>query len=184
MKANQVPTPPTRPCALVSRRGLRWVDPRGAIGGQALVRTVPMKYKQSIRDHLRPEGFYGFKLDELTPNKTRRAQCANWLLYYREVRQGCPAAGTHCGSSHRAPEEHDPPGFHLPLTPTGCSGQALHGVPLEELQRRKELERDVESENRDARAAGQSVKIARPDGKQAWELTGKKDRQADATPPS
>lgn len=21
---------------------------------------------------------------ELTPNKTRRAQCANWLLYYRE----------------------------------------------------------------------------------------------------
>jgi hypothetical protein len=25
-----------------------------------------------------------FKMAELTPNKTRRAQCANWLLYYRE----------------------------------------------------------------------------------------------------
>lgn len=24
------------------------------------------------------------KYAELTPNKTRRAQCANWLLYYRE----------------------------------------------------------------------------------------------------
>lgn len=24
------------------------------------------------------------KYKELTPNKTRRAQCANWLLYYRE----------------------------------------------------------------------------------------------------
>jgi len=26
----------------------------------------------------------GFQYAELTPNKTRRAQCANWLLYYRE----------------------------------------------------------------------------------------------------
>jgi hypothetical protein len=33
-----------------------------------------MQYKQSIRDLLRPEGFYGFKLEELTPTKTRRAQ--------------------------------------------------------------------------------------------------------------
>jgi hypothetical protein len=26
----------------------------------------------------------GYSMDELTPTKTRRAQCANWLLYYRE----------------------------------------------------------------------------------------------------
>lgn len=51
---------------------------------QALVRTVPMEHKQSIRTHLRPVGFRGFALEELTPNKTRRAQCANWLIYYRE----------------------------------------------------------------------------------------------------
>uniref|UniRef100_A0A7S2MEP5 Uncharacterized protein n=1 Tax=Octactis speculum TaxID=3111310 RepID=A0A7S2MEP5_9STRA len=51
---------------------------------QALVRTIPMAHKQSIRTHLRPIGFNGFKLDELTPNKTRRAQCANWMIYYRE----------------------------------------------------------------------------------------------------
>jgi hypothetical protein len=27
---------------------------------------------------------YFLQYAELTPNKTRRAQCANWLLYYRE----------------------------------------------------------------------------------------------------
>ena len=25
-----------------------------------------------------------FQIRELTPNKTRRAQCANWLLFFRE----------------------------------------------------------------------------------------------------
>ena len=30
-------------------------------------------------------GFKGFKLKELTPNKTRRAQAVNWVLYYRET---------------------------------------------------------------------------------------------------
>ena len=29
-------------------------------------------------------GFKGYKLSELTPNKTRRAQLCNWLIYYRE----------------------------------------------------------------------------------------------------
>uniref|UniRef100_A0A7S2RBC0 Uncharacterized protein n=1 Tax=Rhizochromulina marina TaxID=1034831 RepID=A0A7S2RBC0_9STRA len=125
----------------VTRTYTKEVDGPVMKANQALVRTVPMKFKQSIRDHLRPEGFFGFKLDELTPNKTRRAQVANWILYYRE---------------------------------------ALHGVSLEELQRRKELERDVEQENKDARAAGKSVKIARPDGKQAWELTKEDNKEAQA----
>jgi hypothetical protein len=71
---------------------------------------------------LRPEGFNGFKLAELTPNKTRRAQCANWLLYYRE---------------------------------------ALFGVSLEELQRRKA--EDVEAENFKLRMEGKSAKLAGPD---------------------
>ena len=30
----------------------------------------------------------GFKLAGLTPNMTRRAQCVNWLLYYREQLMG------------------------------------------------------------------------------------------------
>lgn len=55
---------------------------------QALVASIPMKYKQGIKTHLRPLGFTGFMMAELTPNKTRRAQCANWLLFYREALRG------------------------------------------------------------------------------------------------
>ena len=43
-------------------------------------------------------------------------------------------------------------------------------MPLEELQRRKELERNVEEENVGLRKEGKSIKVARPDGKQMWEL--------------
>ncbi|EKX37720.1 hypothetical protein GUITHDRAFT_154910 [Guillardia theta CCMP2712] len=55
---------------------------------QQLVASIPMKYKQGVKEHLRPLGFTGFKLEELTPNKTRRAQCVNWLLFYREALRG------------------------------------------------------------------------------------------------
>lgn len=51
---------------------------------QQLVRSIPQEHKQQLRKHLRPMGFMGFKIAELTPNKTRRAQCVNWLLYYRD----------------------------------------------------------------------------------------------------
>jgi hypothetical protein len=51
---------------------------------QSLVRSIPVDNKQSLKTHLKPFGFTGYKLAELTPNKTRRGQCANWLLYYRE----------------------------------------------------------------------------------------------------
>lgn len=44
-----------------------------------------MEYKQSLKQYLRPLGFRGYQYTELTPNLTRRAQCTNWLLYYREV---------------------------------------------------------------------------------------------------
>ena len=51
---------------------------------QALVRSIPADNKQSLKTHLKPYGFTGYQYAELTPNKTRRAQCANWLIYYRE----------------------------------------------------------------------------------------------------
>jgi hypothetical protein len=51
---------------------------------QDLVRSIPIDNKQSLKQHLKPLGFKGFQYSELTPNKTRRAQCANWLIYYRE----------------------------------------------------------------------------------------------------
>jgi hypothetical protein len=62
----------------------RDVDTPSLRSNQALVRSIPVEHKQSLKTHLNPLGFTGFKLKELTPNKTRRAQCANWLIFYRE----------------------------------------------------------------------------------------------------
>lgn len=62
----------------------REVDQVSLRSNQALVRSVPVEHKQSLKRHLRPLGFRGFQYSELTPNLTRRAQCSNWLLYYRE----------------------------------------------------------------------------------------------------
>jgi hypothetical protein len=39
----------------------------------ALMRSIPRDYKGGVRA-LEKEGFIGYKLNELTPNKTRRAQ--------------------------------------------------------------------------------------------------------------
>ncbi len=52
-----------------------------------LMRSIPRTFKGGIRN-LQSVGFKGFKLKELTPNKTRRAQAVNWLLYYRETLHG------------------------------------------------------------------------------------------------
>jgi len=62
----------------------REIDQPSLKANQDLIRSIPTDKKQSLKPHLLPLGFKGFKYDELTPNKTRRAQCTNWLLYYRE----------------------------------------------------------------------------------------------------
>jgi len=51
---------------------------------QRLTASVPVENKQSLKTFLKSYGFTGYKVSELTPNMTRRAQCTNWLLYYRE----------------------------------------------------------------------------------------------------
>jgi hypothetical protein len=55
---------------------------------QQLVASIPQAHKQGVKLQLRPLGFTGFMLDELTPNKTRRAQCVNWLIFYRDALRG------------------------------------------------------------------------------------------------
>lgn len=50
---------------------------------QDLIKTIPLAYKQLLKEVFKPYGFNGFKLADLTPNLTRRAQCVNWLLWYR-----------------------------------------------------------------------------------------------------
>jgi Domain of unknown function (DUF1823) len=47
-----------------------------------LMRSIPRDFKGGVRE-LEKVGFRGYKLKELTPNKTRRAQLVNWLMYYR-----------------------------------------------------------------------------------------------------
>jgi Domain of unknown function (DUF1823) len=60
------------------------IDQVSLKANQGLVRSVPVESKQSLKTHLKPLGFRGYQYKELTPNKTRRAQCANWLIFYRE----------------------------------------------------------------------------------------------------
>ena len=69
----------------VTRTYSKDVDEVVLRANQALVASIPMKYKGGIKAHLRKVGWTGFMLEGLTPNKTRRAQCANWVLYYREA---------------------------------------------------------------------------------------------------
>lgn len=47
-----------------------------------LVRSTPVENKQLLKEQL---GFKGYKLDELIPRKTRRAQISNWLLSYMKL---------------------------------------------------------------------------------------------------
>ena len=54
----------------------------------ALTRSVPEEHKQGLKEALRPLGWKGFKMEGLTPNMTRRAQVANWLLFYRRELRG------------------------------------------------------------------------------------------------
>ena len=54
----------------------------------ALTRSVPEEHKQGIKTTLTPLGWKGFKMEGLTPNMTRRAQVANWLLFYRRELRG------------------------------------------------------------------------------------------------
>eukprot|EP00633_Aureoumbra_lagunensis_P008011 CAMPEP_0197318538 /NCGR_PEP_ID=MMETSP0891-20130614/51489_1 /TAXON_ID=44058 ORGANISM="Aureoumbra lagunensis, Strain CCMP1510" /NCGR_SAMPLE_ID=MMETSP0891 /ASSEMBLY_ACC=CAM_ASM_000534 /LENGTH=225 /DNA_ID=CAMNT_0042809051 /DNA_START=24 /DNA_END=701 /DNA_ORIENTATION=- len=69
----------------ITRTYSKEIDEPVLRANQALVNSIPMKYKGGIKHHLAKVGWTGFMLQGLTPNKTRRAQCTNWLLYYREA---------------------------------------------------------------------------------------------------
>lgn len=45
---------------------------------------IPRDFKGGLRSLTTTVGFKGFKLSELTPNITRRAQVVNWIIYFRE----------------------------------------------------------------------------------------------------
>ena len=56
----------------------------------SLTRSVSSEYKNGLKEQLKPLGWKGFKMEALTPNMTRRAQAANWLVYYRSELRGVP----------------------------------------------------------------------------------------------
>lgn len=53
--------------------------------GQKLSISVPGPYKQTLKEVLRPHGFRGWLIKDLTPNRTRRAVVSNWILYWYRV---------------------------------------------------------------------------------------------------
>ena len=111
--AKKFPTPPD--LIGVTHTYTREVDEPVLRAVQSLQRSVPSEYKDRLRPTLRPLGWGGYKLDGLTPNKTRRAQAASWLLYYRT---------------------------------------ALHGVPIDELKRRKAARQAAEEAARNTPPTG------------------------------
>ena len=76
------PTPPD--VIGMQRIYTKEVDGELIKNNQRLTNSIPMEFKQSLKTILKPYGFNGYKLSELVPNMTRRAQCVNWLLFFRE----------------------------------------------------------------------------------------------------
>ena len=74
----------------VTRTYTREVDEPVLRAVQSLQRSIATEHKDNLKAFLIPLGWAGFSLKGLTPNMTRRAQCANWLLYYREALHGVP----------------------------------------------------------------------------------------------
>ena len=71
----------------VTRNYMPEVDKVCRDASMNLMRSIPREWKGGVRE-LQNEGFVMYKLKDLTPNKTRRAQLVNWLMYYRDKLYG------------------------------------------------------------------------------------------------
>lgn len=58
------------------------VDLPVKIANRTLTRSIQQEYKQIFKTVMKPLGFNGWKVEELTPNRTRRAVAVNWILYW------------------------------------------------------------------------------------------------------
>lgn len=75
------PTPPDM--IGITRRYDPETDKHVRNASMDLMRSIPRDFKGGVK-RLSDVGWKGYKLSELTPNKTRRAQAVNWLIYFRE----------------------------------------------------------------------------------------------------
>jgi len=92
---------------------------------QALQRSVPQEHKDNLRQTLKPLGWAGFKLEGLTPNMTRRAQVAQWLIYYRKELHGVPLEELRRRKEARAAEEEAARSANQQVPPTGTTKQSV-----------------------------------------------------------
>lgn len=52
---------------------------------QRLQRSIATEHKNALRETLKPHGFAGWGLRDLTPNRTRRAACVNYILFWYRI---------------------------------------------------------------------------------------------------
>ena len=68
--------------ASTADEGWTEMEPPNFIGSRPatikLTRSIPKEHKQLLKERL---NFQGYQVHELTPQKTRRATAANWLLH-------------------------------------------------------------------------------------------------------
>lgn len=107
----------------VTRTYSKEVDEPILRANQALHRSIPMAYKQGLKTQLKPLGFTGFKLANLTPNMTRRAQATNWLLYYREALHGRTLGEVRRAKEKARRAEEAAAAEGVRVAPTGTTGQ-------------------------------------------------------------
>ena len=119
----QYPEPPD--LVGVTRTYTRAVDEPVLRAVQTLQRSVASEHKNNLRAFLKPLGWNGYKMEGLTPNMTRRAQVANWLLYYREALHGVPVDELRRRREERAKAEAARIAAGEVIAPTGTAAQSV-----------------------------------------------------------
>lgn len=109
----------------VTRTYAREVDEPVLRAVQSLQRSVPTEHKDNLKSFLKPLGWGGFKMEGLTPNKTRRAQVAQWLFYYREALHGVDVEELRRRREARAAKERATREAGQELPPTGTTAQGV-----------------------------------------------------------
>ena len=118
----------------VTRTYSREVDEPVLWAVQALQKSVPTEHKDNLRAFLAPLGWKGYKMNApahpktdtgLTPNMTRRAQCAQWLYYYREALHGVSIEELRRRRDERAAEEAKVLEEGGTIAPTGTTKQSV-----------------------------------------------------------
>jgi len=117
------PTPPD--LVGVTRTYSREVDEPVLKAVQSLQKSVPSEHKNNLKTFLKPLGWTGFKMEGLTPNMTRRAQVANWLMYYREALHGVPIEELRRRKEARAAREASAREENKAVPPTGTTKQSV-----------------------------------------------------------